>query len=175
MTGVDHPTDHGMTTNYTQTHAVVILDIGRTKSLNHAPHQLCSGARMMTRVEIYYPTILWVLYEAWAMSDKLMLPHRPRHDLQLHHIHAQLVPWILEPRASWTVVLISGVVVQWWWRRYWYGITLFYECYMRHGPGLTGVDHPTDHIMTINFTTDMHSCYSCFQNQDHLLYTSSMA
>ena len=41
--------------------------------------------------------------------------------------------------------LISGVVVQWWWCIYWYGIPLFYECYMKHEQYLTGLYHPIDH------------------------------
>ena len=33
-----------------RSYSAVTLDIGRTKSLNHGPHQWCSGARMMTHV-----------------------------------------------------------------------------------------------------------------------------
>ena len=38
--------------------------------------------------------------------------------------------------------LISGIVVQGWWYAYRYGIPLFYECYVMHGPCMTGVNHP---------------------------------
>ena len=80
------------------------------------------------------------------MFDRGGSPPRPHHDLQLHPRHAQLLPWISEPRA-WTMDLISGIVVQWWWCRYGYGIPPYHEYHMRHGSCLTGEDHPTDHNM----------------------------
>ena len=132
LVGVDHPTDHGMTSNYTQTYSIVTLDIG-TKRLNHVPHQWCSYPRVMMQAEVSYPTILWMLHEAWTMSDVIGSSHRQRQDLQLHPIHTHLLPKILETRA-WTMDLISGVVVQEWWRRYGYAIQPFMSV-------IWGMDH----------------------------------
>ena len=42
---------------------------------------------------------------------------------------------------------------------YGYTMPLFYECYMRYGPHLTGVDHAMDHIITSNYTPDVISGY----------------
>ena len=109
-------------------------------------------------VWICYPGNFWVLYKAWAMSNRCISPHRPRYDFQLYPRHDQLLPWILEPRA-WTVDLTSGVVVQWWWLIYGYVMQLFHECYMRHGPHLTGVNHPTYHGMTSSYSPDILNCY----------------
>ena len=36
------------------------------------------------------------------------------------------------------------------------------------------MDHPTDHIMTSNYTTDMLSCYTGFRNQELEPWTSSV-
>ena len=100
-------------------------------NLNHGPHQWSSGLGMMPQAWIYYPTVWWVLYESWTTSDSRGgSPHIPWHDHKLNTRHTQLLSWILEPRA-WTMDLISGVVVQWWWGTYGYAIPLFYECYMR--------------------------------------------
>ena len=41
---------------------------------------------------------------------------------------------------------------------YRYDIPPFYECYMRHGPSLMGMDQQIDYIMTSNYTPDMISC-----------------
>ena len=115
----------------------------------------------MIRVWICYPTVLWVLYEVCISSDRGGAPSWwTQYHLQLHHIHAQLLPWILEPTKS--MDIISDVVVQGWWHMYRYTVPLFYECYMRYGPHLTGVDHPTDHIMASNYTPDMLSLLPWF-------------
>ena len=53
---------------------------------------------------------------------------RPHHDLQLHHKHAQMLPWFSEPRA-WTIHLTNDVVVQGWWHMYGYTIPLFWVLY----------------------------------------------
>jgi len=80
---------------------------------------------MMPQAWIYYPTVWWVLYESWTTSDSRGgSPHIPWHDSKLNTRHTQLLSWILEPRA-WTMDLISGVVVQWWWETYGYAIPLF--------------------------------------------------
>ena len=71
-----------------------------TMSLNHGPHQWCSCPRMMTKVWICYPTVLWALHEAWTTSDRGGSPHRPHHDLQLHPRYAQLFSWILDQRTK---------------------------------------------------------------------------
>ena len=60
----------------------------------------------------------------------------------------------------------SGVVVQGWWYRYGYGSPLFRKCYLRHGPLLTGVDHPTDDSMISNYNPDMRSYYPDFRNEE---------
>ena len=57
---------------------------------------------------------------------------------------------------------------------YGYAILLFYEYYMRHGPRLTCVDHPTDPCMTSNYTPDMLKCYLSFQTQEIEPCTSSV-
>ena len=102
-----------------------------------------------------YPTISWVYWEAWITSDRLESANRLVHDHQLHLRHAQPLPWILELRA-WTMHLISGVVVviEWWWWMDGYNMQPLYECYMRHGPHLIGMNHTTDHFnfMTFNYT-----------------------
>ena len=61
----------------------------RTKSLHHGTHQWCShcGLSMMIPGCIWYATVLWVLYEAWTLSDRGGSPHRLRHSLQLHPWH----------------------------------------------------------------------------------------
>ena len=73
------------------------------------------------------------------------------------------------------MILVSGVVGQGWWCRYGYGSRLFHECYMRHGPYLTGVDHPLDHGGTSNYTPYILSCYPGYWNQEFLEpWTSSV-
>ena len=161
--GMDHIW-HGWITPQTTTwllttprpYSAVTLDIG-TKSFNNDPHQWYSVPIIIMQVWIYYPTTLGVLYEAWTMYDRGGSSHLLPHDHKLYPRHAQVLPWILEPRA-WTMVLISGVVVQGWWCRYKYTIPPFYECYISHGPRLIGVDHPTYHHMTSNCTPAILSC-----------------
>ena len=116
-----------------RTYSAVTLDVG-TRSLNHRPHQWYSGLRMMVQIWICYRTILWVLCEVWTISDRFGSPHRLRHDLQLLPWHTQLLPCILEPRASWTMYLISCVVVQGWWHSYRYFIPPFMSV-------IWGMDH----------------------------------
>ena len=111
------------------------------KSLNHAPHQWCSDPRMMIHGWIYYPTVLWLLYDACTTSDSGESPHIPLNNLWLNPGHAQLIPWFLDSRA-WTVHLTSGEVVQGWGYMYGYAIPLFNGYYMKHEPCLTWVDHP---------------------------------
>ena len=82
-----------------------------------------------------FMSVIWGMHHVWQGCTT----HRPQHDHQLHPRHAQLLPWFSEPRA-WTIDLIGGVVVQGWWRRYGYAIPPFYECCLRHGPYLTGLD-----------------------------------
>ena len=77
--------------------AVVTLNIGTKKNLNHGPHQWCSGLRTMMQVWICYPTVIWVLYESWTTSDRGGSPHRPQHNHKLYPRHTQLLPWKLEP------------------------------------------------------------------------------
>ena len=57
---------------------------------------------------------------------------------------------------------------------YGYAIPLFYECYMGHGPHLTGVNHPIDHSMTFNYTLDILSCYPGFWKEEPEQYTLSV-
>jgi len=137
-----------------------------TKSLNHGPHQWCSGPRIMTLEWICHPTIWWVLYGSKTMSDRGRSPHRPPHDYKLYPRHAQILPWILK-LGTWTMLHISSVVIvnQGWWYLYGHAIPLLYECYMRQEPRLTGLDQQTDHDMTLNYTPDMLSCYPGYWNQ----------
>ena len=117
---------------------------------------------MMIHVWICYTTASWVLDEAWTTSNRGESPHRPRHDLQLHPEHAQLLPWVLNP-VAWTMDLGSGLVIQGWWYIYGYVIPLLHECYMTHEQCLIGVNHPRDHSMASNFTLDLLCCYPCFR------------
>ena len=169
------------------------------------------------------PVFYGCYMRAWTIPDRGRSSHRPQHDLQPHPRHAQLLSWFSEPRRTWTMHLISGIVVQrqwymygyvvplfyecymrawimpnrggspyrpqhhprhaqlllrfsesrvwtiyliigvviqgWWYMYHGYAIPLFYVCYMRHGPCPTGMDHPTDHNMTFNYTSNMLSCY----------------
>ena len=115
-----------------------------------------------------------MLYEAWTTSDRGGSFPIPSHNHKLHPGYTQLLTWILEPGA-WTMDLISGVVVQWCWCRYGYSIPPFHECFMRHGPHLIGVDHPTDHHMITNYTLDTLSCYPGYWNTGFLeLWSSSL-
>ena len=142
-------------------HAQILPSLLKQISLNNMPQQCYSVQRMMIHVWICYLTVLWVLYEEWTTSDRGESPLRPCHDLQLYPRHAQMLPWLLNPRA-WTMNLSSGIVVQGRWYIYEYPIPQFYECYTRHGPCLEGGNHPTDHIMTSNYTQDMLRCYPVF-------------
>ena len=47
---------------------------------------------------------------------------------------------------------------------YGYGIPPFYECYLRHGPCLIGVDTPIYHKKSSNYTSDMLRCYLASEN-----------
>ena len=124
------------------TYSAVTLDI-RTRSFNNVPHQWYSGPSMMMQVWIWYCIIPWVLYGACTTSDRGGSPHRPHHDHKLHPGQTQLLPWILEEsRISWTMLLVSDIVVQGWWCRYGYDISSFHDCYMSYGPHLKGTDHP---------------------------------
>ena len=98
-------------------------------------------------------------------------PHIPHHDFQLHPRHAQLLPWFSD-LGAWTMALNSSVVVQGWWYMYGHAIPLFYESYMRHGTCMAGVNHPTDHNVTSNYTPYMLSCYPSFRREEPYLCTS---
>ena len=139
ISGVDHvwqrwitPQTTSWPTTTLHTNSAVTLDIA-IKRLNHGPYTFCSGEKlmMMTQVWIWYPTVIWVLYETWTTSDRGGSPHRPHHDLELHPRHAHLLPWILEPRAC-SMHVISGIVIQWWWCRYGYASPPLHEYDMRH-------------------------------------------
>ena len=157
------------------------------KSLNNVPHLWYSGVTLFMRVIWVMDHLwqddgtsmdvishcLWVLYEAWTMSDRGESPHIPMNDLQLHPWHAQLLPWFSIPGA-WTMHLVSTAVVKGWWYMYVYAITLFHECCMMHGLCLTGMNHPTDHTMTSNYTPDMLSYYSDLQAEVPAQCNSSM-
>ena len=45
---------------------------------------------------------------------------------------------------------------------------------MSHEVHLPGVDHPTDHHMTANYTPDMLSCYPGYWNQELESWSSSV-
>ena len=147
-----------------QIYSVVTLDIG-AKRLNNDPHQWCSGPRTIAQIWIRYPTISCVLYESWSTSARGGSSHRPPNDHKLHPRHAQLLPWILEPR-SWIIILISHVVVQGLWCRYGYGIPPFHVCYMSHEPYLAGVHQVLDSHITTNYTLDIFSCYPGYWNKE---------
>ena len=55
----------------------------------------------------HFMSVIWGMDNIWQRDGS---PHRPWHDLQLHPKHTQLLPWILEPRASSIMLFISGVV-----------------------------------------------------------------
>ena len=150
----------------------IMLSLG-TASLNHVPHHWCSGPRMNIHVRMCYPTVLWMLYEAWATSDRVGQPHILHHDLQLHSRHARLLRCLLEP-WTWTMHLISSIVVQGQLSMYGNAIPLFCECYIRHGKYLTGVARPIYHIITFNYNPDMLSWYAASWNHELEPCTSSV-
>jgi hypothetical protein len=47
-----------------------------------------------------------------------------------------------------------------------YATPMFYECYMRHGPHLTVVNHPTDYEMISTYTPNMLSSYPDSRTQN---------
>ena len=147
-----------------QTLLVVTLYIG-SKSLNNDPNQWYSNLRRILQVWICYPTISWVCYESWSTFDRGGSSHRPPHDYKPHLRDAQLLPWIFKPRA-WTMLIISGAVVQGWWFRYGYGIPPVHDCYMSHEICLPGLDQVLDHHMTTIYTPDMLDCYPDFRNKE---------
>ena len=159
-----------------QTCSAVTLDIGIKSFLNHGPHQWYSDSspRMMIARWIWHPTILRVVYKAWTTSDRERSPHWPHHYLKLHPIYTQLLPCILEGPRAWTTDLVSSIAVQGWWHSYIYTIPPFYECCMRHGPHLTGLDCLTDHSMISNYGTDILSCYPGCWNKEFESPTSSV-
>ena len=144
-----------------------------TMSLNYALHQWYSCPRVMIHVCICYPTVLWVIYEAWSTSDRERQTHLPHHDLQLHSGYAHLLHWFLESR-DWTMHLISGIGVQG--RLFICGnaISLFWECYMRHEIRLVGVGYPIYRITTSNYTQDMLSYYAVSWNRQLEPCTSAL-
>ena len=130
--------------------------------------------------------ISWRVGERWCYmygyDVQLFYEYHTRHEprlsvvdkhyhLQLHHRHAQIIPCILEPRV-WTMGLISGVMTQEWCTRYGCSILLFHECYKRHGPHLTWVDHSAAKSMTSYYTLDMIRCYTGYWNQEFESCTS---
>ena len=96
-----------------QTCSTGVTPVFGTQSLNHVTHQWCSGPRIITKVLIYYPTVLLVVYEACTTYDRVGSPHVPQYHLELHPRHAQMLPRILEQKAR-TIYLISGWVGKWW-------------------------------------------------------------
>ena len=108
--GCNTPQTTAWPQNTPQIRLAVTLDIG-IKSLNHIPHQWCSGPRMMIPVWTCYPTIILVLYKACTTSDRGGSPNRPQYDFQLHPRHTQLLPWTLEQIVSSTMYLVSGVFI----------------------------------------------------------------
>ena len=89
QTWVGHPTDHGMTSNYTP--EMLICYPGYWNQ-EFESCQWCSGEMMTTQVWICYPTISLVLYEAWTTSDMGESPQRSRHNFQLHPRDTQMLP-----------------------------------------------------------------------------------
>ena len=57
---------------------------------------------------------------------------------------------------------------------YGYAMPPFDECYTRHGPRMTTVDHPLDHSMTSDYTPDMLSSYPDFWSKEPEPWTSSV-
>ena len=173
LTCVDHPTDPCMTSNYTPDMLKCYLSF-QTQELEQCTSSVVEWSKDGNTYMDMLSTVSWALYEAWSTSDRGESSHRPLYDLQLHPRHAQMLPRILEPVRARTVYLISGWVVPGWWYMYGYAVPLFHECYMRHVPCLTGVDHLTDHTTTPNYTPDMISCYPGFRNQELEPCTSSV-
>ena len=126
----------------------------------------------MIHIWIWYPTVLWVLYETWTMSDRGGSPHRPQDYIQLHTGNTCLLPWIQKKRVR-TMYLSCGLGVQWWWYLHSYSISLLYECSNRYWPHLTLVNHPTDNCMTSNYTPHMLSCYPDLRIRAWTMYISS--
>ena len=116
---------------------------------------------------------LMSVFETWITYDGTGRGDTPRHDLQLHPRNAQLIYYVLWSRA-WTMYIIIGVVIQVWWYLYVFDIQPFYECYMRHGSCLTGLDHLIDHGMTSNYIPDILNCYPRYMNQELEPWASSV-
>jgi len=158
------------------TYSTVTLDTG-TKSLNHAQHQWCSFWHMRTQVMVFSSAVAIVVQGWWYIDGydiqqfyKYYMKHIPRLSGVDHPVYYNMTSNYTNDILSWYPGywknqdlepwhLISGIVIQGWWRTYRYGIPLFYECYMKHELYLTGLDHPLDHHMTSNYTKDMLSCY----------------
>ena len=129
-------------------HAQLLLWFFGEKGLNNVPHQWGSDSRMMIHVWIYYPTVLCVFYGACITYDRVN--HLTNKSMTSNYTKDMLSCYTeFWKQRAWTMYLISGVVVQECWYMYGYAIPLFYECYMRHGPHMTGVNHPIDHIITL--------------------------
>ena len=77
-------------------------------------------------------------------------------------------------KSAWTICLSSVIVFKGWWYMYGYAISLFYECYMRNGPRLTGVNHPSGHVMTSNYTPYMLRCCLGYWTQEPEPWTSAV-
>ena len=104
-------------------HAVLSCYPGlQNKNLNNLPHWSCSGPRKMKQVWIWYPTVLWRLYDAYAMSNRGGSSHIPLYDLKLHPCAAS-VTHCLE------VLLL--VFVDWLWCGLWYQFGLLDSWYWR--------------------------------------------
>ena len=96
LTGVDHPTYYNITSSYTWD--IVSCDPGYwNQELQPCTSSVIEWSKLGW---IFYPTVLWVLYETWTTSDRGVSPHIPHHHLQLHPWHAHLLPLFLEPRAG---------------------------------------------------------------------------
>ena len=75
-----------------------------------------------------FMSVMWGMDHVWqgCWSSK-----RPHHDHKLHPRDDQLLPLILIKPRTWTMLLISIIMVQGWWCMYRYDIPPFSECYMR--------------------------------------------
>ena len=136
------PTNHGMTPNYT-TDMLSCYPGFRNQEVE--PCSSISGVLVQGWWYTYGYAIplFYECYMSMRYRPNLTGVDRPTANSMMPNYTTDMLrplPWFSDSRA-WTMYLISGVVVQWW--RHLYGCTvpLFYECYVRHVPCLTGVDH----------------------------------
>ena len=160
LTGVNYPTGHKWPSTMAQTCTAVILVV-ETNHSNQCTQTVVWWSKdddiYMYMLCLCYTKVIWdmdYVFQGWITPQiKAWSPTIPR--------TCSDATIVLGPKSL-NHGPISVVVVQGRWYMYVHAISLFYECYMRYGLCLTGMNHLTDHIMTSNYTPNMLSCYPGF-------------